>query len=69
MKKRTKCIEYQIYEANVLVSLSLFVADSISRIEKKYTRNKINATQYIAIRKKYIELISEFKNNLEGIEQ
>jgi len=69
LKKRAKCIDYQIYEANVLVSLSLFVADSISRIEKKYAKNKIDATQYIAIRKKYIDLISDFKNNIEGIEQ
>lgn len=67
MKHKSKCIDFQINEANALVSLSLYVADSISKLEKEYQKNKIDTSRYIDVRKKYIEIISEFKNKIERI--
>jgi len=67
VKHKSKCIDFQINEANALVSLSLYVADSISKLEKEYQKNKIDTSRYIDVRKKYIEIISEFKNKIERI--
>jgi len=67
MRHKFKCIDFQINEANALVSLSLYIADSISKLEKEYQKNKIDTSKYIEVRKKYIEIISDFKNKIERI--
>lgn len=66
--KNKNCVEYEVYEANIVVGLSLYVASNITKLNKSYEKHKIDIKTFIERRKKYHEAIYEFKQKIEEID-
>lgn len=64
---KTSCLNFQNYESNILMSISLMVDAEIDQLEKNYDKKKINLETYIEVKKKYLESIQQFKLNIEEI--
>ena len=67
VKDIMKC-KYDEFEANIILHLSMQVLHNIKSLSRQFDKNEITTEQYIAKKKDYIKIISEFKTKIEEVE-
>ena len=69
MALKVRGLKFDVNESNVVMGIALDVAQQVKRLNKMQEKNKIDTHTYIKKRKELQELIKNFKEQIERIEE
>lgn len=69
MALKVRGLRFDVNESNVVMGIALDVAQQVKRLNKMQEKNKIDTQTYIKKRKELQELIKNFKEQIERIEE